>query len=860
MLRFIWKNWWRHKERFLLLVIGAFIISVGLSYMLGLTESNKGTVIENLQKRWQAPYHIVVRPSGFRSVTEDDNMLEPNYLSEIPGGISLKQYNTIKNMPGIDVAAPVAMIGYLYYGVNFKTLNITNNGIYRVTVTYKDNNGVTTSKNESNIYFPVGWRPSISDSHETGLADFRNLIADVPVLVAGIDPDQEAKLIGLDKAMVDDGTSQYLDKNDSVSRTKGESFDRAQIPVIMNNQVYTNEETIYKIEKLDLPFTTQKDINQSVQKITSGGGEKYLNTVKGTALNTYTYSSQQVHQTFMSGLSGIDADSGKNHSKDGSTVDVDSFLTYKPSQINYSKVPSLFPDHWKFAYNIQAQKTDSPVYPYGYRKANLGDVKSRPMVTVNWKGFYDPTKLALPKDPLTELPIQTYRPPTAELVLDQNNQPVNPPKKVNATANPMGFLTQPPMMLTTLKAAEALSGEKPISAIRIKVNGVTDFSEASQKKLENMAKQIEDKTGLDAEITLGSSPQPAIVHVPKAGDTQPEIGWIQQPWVHLGASYAIFTQTRLGFSGIILAVILVAVAYVFATHLVSLLARRKEFAVLLAIGWTPGNLIKMIFYESMIIGIFVAILSWAIETFIYLQHSSVLSLWRVLIVGFLGLIIYFLGAIGPSILIRKITPYETIKTGETRVSSHRFFKAQGPLSMAYNSLLGKLNRNILSILAIAVPTMLLTLFLFITFQLKGTMFTTWLGQYVALQVGPEHYVAMIIALCISILTTAEIMWQNVSERQSELALLKAIGWRNRAVGQLIIFEGFIIGIVSGIVGLLLSLCIIFAMYHHFPLTELWFILLTGIIPVIVGILSSIWPSRKAMSLSPVRSMNGSHDV
>jgi hypothetical protein len=551
--------------------------------------------------------------------------------------------------------------------------------------------------------------------------------------------------------------------------------------------------------------------------------------------------------------------SGKKVLTDDAKVDLDSLLSYKPSPINYSKISSPFPDHWKFAYQIQAQKTNSPVYPYGYRKANLSDMKSRPMVTVDWKGFYDPSRLELPKDPLTELPMQTYRPPTADWVLDQHNQPVNPPKKVMATGNPLGFLTQPPMMLTTLKAAEALSGDKPISAIRIKVKGVTDFSEASQKKLEKIAKQIEDKTGLDVEITLGSSPQPAIVHIPKAGN-QPEIGWIQQPWVHLGASFSIFTQTQLGYSGIVLAIILVAVVYVFATHLVSLLSRRKSFAVLLSVGWSTRNLMKIIFFESMMIGLFVAILSWVIEIILYFQHPSVLPLWRVILVGFLGLIIYFLGAIGPSLLIRKITPYETIKTGEIHVLRRRYVRSKSPVSMAMNAIIGKIHRYILSILAIAVPTMLLTLFLFITFQLKGTLFTTWLGQYVALQVGSAHYMAMAIAFCISILTTAEIMWQNVSERQSELALLKALGWRNASVGQLIIMEGFLIGVISGLVGILLSLGVIFVMYHHIPLTKLLFILLTGLIPVVIGMVSSLLPSRKAMNVSPVRGMSEAHHM
>ena len=100
MIRFIWQNWWRRKERFILLIIGAFIVSAGLTYLIGLSETNKGTIVDTLQQRWSASYDIVVRPEGTRSVTEDKKLLEPNYLSGLSGGISVEQYEAIKEYTG----------------------------------------------------------------------------------------------------------------------------------------------------------------------------------------------------------------------------------------------------------------------------------------------------------------------------------------------------------------------------------------------------------------------------------------------------------------------------------------------------------------------------------------------------------------------------------------------------------------------------------------------------------------------------------------------------------------------------------------------------------------------------------------
>jgi len=110
MLKFIWNSWWRNKERFILLMVGMLIVSTGLSYLLGVTQANNGTVVNELQKRWDSSYHIVVRPEGSRSVTEDLNLLEPNYMSGLEGGITREQYETIQQIADIDVAAPIAMI------------------------------------------------------------------------------------------------------------------------------------------------------------------------------------------------------------------------------------------------------------------------------------------------------------------------------------------------------------------------------------------------------------------------------------------------------------------------------------------------------------------------------------------------------------------------------------------------------------------------------------------------------------------------------------------------------------------------------------------------------------------------------
>jgi hypothetical protein len=151
-----------------------------------------------------------------------------------------------------------------------------------------------------------------------------------------------------------------------------------------------------------------------------------------------------------------------------------------------------------------------------YRQFNpfSEDSSKWPRVRMNYVGVFNPQKLKISKDPLTELPMETYFPAKAQWVMDSDNKPVNPPTDMKPTNDEYGFLTKPPLMLTTLEAAAKILGDTPISAIRVNVKGVETLNEDSEKLLQEVAAEIEQKTGLITDITLGSSPQLALTHLP----------------------------------------------------------------------------------------------------------------------------------------------------------------------------------------------------------------------------------------------------------------------------------------------------------------------------------------------------------
>ncbi|MGX8177169.1 ABC transporter permease [Exiguobacterium artemiae] len=875
MLRFVLNHWRRQRFKFILTLVGALIISAGLSLMFNLTDSSQGTVEQTLQKKWSSAYDIVVRPKGSQMSTESNDLLEPNYLNGINGGISFKQYEAIKQMKEIDVAAPVAVMGYANLNASVpKILEFPKeNGIYRLTAREYDDSGIKRERLYDQTYHVAqGTKivmPEKSSMSTRPLKEFSNLYLNHLTLLVAIDPVAEAKLVGLDKSILDQKNSRYF--TDSDRYRVGGDDGRHYIPVLINPDAVSAGNFEFTVEKLEVPYSTEQDQQKIVNKLLKDDQKKSmfdssLNTYPSKVLQKVTVPVKDMQHIYFNSLHG---ETTRYMNRDASSS-TEAGLFFKTSPLTYDPIKSPFKTRWSNAYEVKTAPTTltnwsfstSNIPKYGYRSIQSNGKKTKsddpdmlpyvvPYVSMDIVGQYDSNKIKVSKDPLNELPMETYRPSTADLVLDAKQQPVNPARKIQSSGNPVGLLTNSPNILTTLDSARAIYGEKSISSIRLKVKGATTVSEQSEKVLQDVKTQIEQETGLLATITKGSSPQPVVTKVVEQGKT---LGWIEQPWVHIGAAMTIFRETSVGFSGVIFAMLAVAIVYVLATSYVSMLARRKEFAVLLALGWRTKDLYKIVLIEASILASFVSIVALIVEGIFSYVRSETMNGWSLIWITLFSLVIYFAGAVWSSFTIRKISPYEAIKTGEYASSSHVKLGIRSTWTLALKEIFGKWKRNTLSILSIALPTALLTFFLFVTFHLQGVLYTSWLGQFVALQVGPMHYVTMGVAITIAILTTGEIMWQNVTDRRASLAILKAVGWTNRSVRQLIVLEGMLIGFVAGIVGLSISYITIYVLYDLVPWDEPLLIAVSLLLPVLFGTVASLLPAQIAVRVNPYQEL------
>ncbi len=105
-----------------------------------------------------------------------------------------------------------------------------------------------------------------------------------------------------------------------------------------------------------------------------------------------------------------------------------------------------------------------------------------------------------------------------------------------------------------------------------------------------------------------------------------------------------FRETSVGFSGVIFAMLAVAIVYVLATSYVSMLARRKNSLCLLALGWRTKDLLKIVLIEAAILAGFVSTIALIVEGIFSYVRSEAMNGWSLLWIALFSLVIYLAGA------------------------------------------------------------------------------------------------------------------------------------------------------------------------------------------------------------------------
>jgi len=666
MIAHLWKSINRRGIRSLLLLLVILIVSAAFGLLLSAAQTSKVTVDQDLAKYWRTTYDILVRPPGSKSAVEEAyDLVEPNHISGIWGGITFEQFNRIKDIPGIEVAAPIAMIGYIQGYAYGESMDLPPDpAAYVLDQVAIVNDGAQISAVEG---FPQRtyyyYDPSNRDLPPT---DYNRILREggivpldrptvggsvfFPFLLAAIDPTQEASLIGLDEALVEGkylSGEEPLDHPDMIPFEPdiGPQLPSMNLPILINSTNYVDLILRAELKRVELPPEVA-----NLEDVIAWGGNSYLESLPEEEIGQTEIDGATLHRRMLdlirseAYLLGIGGAIGN------------------PSPLLYSEEEFPF-EYDGLTLTINPPSDQSGTLPTAYR-SSLGQGEIPFNAIGFWKivGVFDIERLPTFED-ITLVPLETYFPPTTTLLYDEHSNPVEP-TIIKPTMNPNGYIQNPPLVLTTMNAAREIVGESSISAIRIRVADIDRLSPESQARIEAVASQIVELTGMDVDVVVGSSPRRVLVHVPG-------IGYVEELWIQKGINLAFgreIENINLVFFGLILSV---CALNVLNTGLISTLGRRRETALQKALGWRSSTVFWGTLFEMGTIGLAAgglgAALAWSLAQVLKLE----LPVSRAALIVPLGVALCLLGGLTPAMISARTPPAVALQEGDVYATKRR---------------------------------------------------------------------------------------------------------------------------------------------------------------------------------------------
>ena len=869
MIRFIWSQLRGRAGRSVALLAGILVATTGFTVLTCATATGRLEVTGTVDANSRAAYDVLVRPMGSRTPLEAGaGLVRANSLSGQFGGITEQQFDQVRRLAGVEVAAPIAMLGYATTNVA-TPFDITNlidpaldQQVIRIDPTFAADRGLSRAVGQPTYVLvtkhhlawpkqdegfsearrafadghvltndkvchgdaaaldldaPGGPKP-ICEVHPTGdvnsdrevtYVDVYHLGPDgrfegdpffgpptsrvqvflrvhMPFLVAAVDPVAEDKLVGLSGATT---AGRYLSPADKMTTESKDAGPPTRVaPVLASSRSYVDAAIQAKFSRL--PISTpiagvpMNDIRTSLK---AAGPAQPLD--QRVAAQEAAF--QQKIKDSLNRRSGLIDLNGLIrtgpptyvHAPDGTLV----AATVPPDPLIYSIANArglLTP--WQSDDTSFRTMTRSPGTDLN------STVQGRPV------GMFDPAKLTAFTE-LSQVPMEAYQPPGISGA-DQHTRDLLGGKTLVPGGNPAGYVAEPPMFLTSLAVVPGLGprvAQAPISAIRVRVADVTGFTKASRERVRIVAEQIAARTGLDVDITYGSSAAPQTVQLAPGIYGRPTLR-LTEGWSKKGVAAAIVRAVDR--KSAVLFVLVLVVCGLFLLNAVSAAVRdrRAELAVLACLGW-PGRRIGIaVLTELLGVGLAAGLLGLAISIPLAWTVHVKLTVGHALLALPVALGLTLVSGIVPAVRASKAHPANALRPSVRRTK--RRHRPPGVFGLAVVNLGRVPGRTLLGVVALAIGIAALTILTAITFAFRGVIVGTVLGDAVSLQVRGVDTVAVGATVLLGAFAVADVLYLNIRDRSHELASLRASGWSDSALGRLITYEGMCIGVLGALIG------------------------------------------------------------
>ncbi|MEV1177650.1 FtsX-like permease family protein, partial [Nonomuraea sp. NPDC049784] len=853
----------RHRAgRALVLLLGILVAATGFSVLTGTAETQRLEIVGSVKKNYRAQYDILVRPKGSATAIErETGMVRANYLSGIHGGVTLDQLDRIKKLDGIEVAAPIGMVGYFTGGgtVQVPVTNVLDEGertmlrvertrvadrelteipssphyqyITRRPLTFTMDEGDRLDLTTENVgggrevklgtalTWPADRKNDPFDQGPTADAwSTRNgkgdgapmqwgkggpkqgqgmidVTQDFPLLLAAVDPKAEAALAGLDKAVVEGA---YLGS--------GAKLTKWDVPLLATTRPMLDQSEEFVIRRLPAEAVKMVAAGEPAAKVRA-----YLDTHQGSVVQKGSLRSEEFYEDLL--------DTWTSQGKElDQTVYAPLTRYWTAGPVNYRRDASgtLSPEPVR----NDAKIWDDPDWvsgaPIGSADTQFRKLTLRPLATglngedglggpllFKLMGRFDATKLPGFAE-LSKVPMETYHPPTVTGA-DAETRDLIGGRDLLPTDNVAGYLQAPPLLLTDLGGLAKIAdrdrkgplAKAPLSVVRVRVAGVTGPDPVSRERIAEVARQIVAATGLEVDITMGASPSPVTVALPKGAFGRPALT-LQEGWVNKGVAYRILDEADR--KSVVLFVLILAVCGLFVLNAASAVVRtrRAELGVLSCLGWSRRKLFGVVLWEVGAVGLAAGLLSAGLAVPLSSWFGLQVSVPRALLAVPAAVLLALAAGAVPAWRASTVPPIAVVRAGAR--ATRRARSPRGVTGLALAGLARVPGRTLLGAATLMLCVFSLSVLLAVTYGFRGRVVGSLLGDAIVVQARPADYAAIAVMFALGALAVADVLYLGVRERDAELAALRATGWPGRTVARLVLSEGAAIGLLGGLAG------------------------------------------------------------
>jgi hypothetical protein len=840
MSRLAWAQFRFRATRTFALLSGLLVAATAFTVLTAASRTEQLRTVGTVSASFDTSYDILVRPKGARTALESETgTVQPNFLAGLYGGIMMAQWRQIQRIQGVQVAAPIAMVGYalgrLFVPVDLPAADYASPGrqLYRYTTTWVSAGGhiritqppsylyltpdritVSPSTDAAAEVLPDGASVPVCvqqgnagadpfsvamqsgsycwskvDGAPASFFETRKNVAYAPVnwafplLIAAVDPTAEAELDGLNHAVT---VGSYLPVSDGNEQA---SDGQPTFPALATTISGIGEYAVTQVQRLAAPRTPPSlDVAMMSADAAAPGQTVFTSTTSAQRAYRQAIAPSQVFPV-------------RGYWSVGPVV------YQRDASGNLSPVPvSNPPTVWQTSESIAAVLAPPMDEASSqYRSVRSHPRASAPALEARVIGEFDPARIRS-FNPLSQVPLGPYQPVTAAPA-DAATSKALGGGDLLPNLNLGGLVTQPAQLITTLAALPELEGDglpggdqpagDPISVIRVRVAGITGPNAISRARINQVAQQIAVQTGLTVDIVAGSSPKPVMVSLPAGKFGQPPLNLILD-WVKKGVAVAILSAVDRQSVALFALILVVCVLFVGNAATAAVRERRQELGVLACLGWRRSRLFAVVLGEVAVIGVVAGLLSAAIALPVSAAAGLSASPARALLAVPAAVLVAVVAGAIPAWLAARAVPAAAVRPVVMGVGRGRH--PRGVTTLALVNVARAPGRTLIGMVSLAIGIAGLTVLTAITVAFRGVVVGSLLGDAIAVQVRGVDYVAIAATVLLGVLGVADVLFLNIRERAPELATLRSLGWRESALARLVISEGVVIGLLGSLAG------------------------------------------------------------